>query len=451
MERDENKFTLSINNINDINYDRYDKNFTFFVNGKRYSTTRIVADLLSPKIRKLHFIDETINEFHIETSNKNDDSFSDFLQLCNFKTTQLDDERRERYSTYFLKIGNINEYFKLQKPINDSLTIEESLKYIENQEQLFSSKSEEIYFENTNNQEIISFICQHFYDITVEDLLKLRCETVYEIISNSSLVIKDEDWLLDIIIKLYEKDQRYSNLFSTILFFNLKYESLEKFINTFSIEYMNQEIWQPICNCILKLKQPDSKPDENLHKSRYLKRFQEFKIEQGSEFKGIMHYLTNKSGGNIHDKGIVDITSNSVRGDSYHPKNSVDYESDRFYASVNNSTLAYICFDFKDNRIQLSNYSIKSANTGKNRENLRSWVVEASNDGKNYEELDSHSDDQTLNGANNIGIFKISKVNDKFYRYIRLRQTNKSWYYYSNSYRYQYYIQFIEFFGKLEN
>lgn len=262
-------------------------------------------------------------------------------------------------------------------------------------------------------------------------------------------MIKDEDWLLDLVIEMYSKDSRYSNLFSSILFFNLKYESLEKFINTFSKEDMTSEIWESICDCLLKLKQPNSKSLEKDIKTRYHKKFKEFKIEQGNEFKGIMHYLTNKTGGNIHDNGTIEITSNSIAHSDYQPKNCVDYKNDNIYAS-NNSTLAYVCFDFKDNRIQLSNYSIESYDNGKNYENLRSWVVEVSNDGEKYLEIDCHSDDETLNGSNNIGIFNISKGNDQFYRFIRLRQTNYSWWGYPNCNNHQIYIQFIEFFGKFE-
>ena len=59
------------------------------------------------------------------------------------------------------------------------------------------------------------------------------------------------------------------------------------------------------------------KLDENRPKSWYLKKVKEFKIEQGSEFKGIMHYVTNKTGDNIHDKGAVEITSYSICN---HPK-----------------------------------------------------------------------------------------------------------------------------------
>ena len=59
-----------------------------------------------------------------------------------------------------------------------------------------------------------------------------------------------------------------------------------------------------------------------------MKKVKEFKIEQGSEFKGIMHYLTNKTGDNIHDKGAVEITSYSICN---HPKNSVDYVNNILY------------------------------------------------------------------------------------------------------------------------
>lgn len=162
---------MSINNIKDINYDKYEQNFTFIVNNERFSTTRIVADLLSPKIRQLHFIDDTIQEFYIETKNNESKYFKDFLKLSTFHTIEIDEERRERYIQYFLQLGNIDEYFKLQGPNTETHTIQEAIEYLQNQEKLFSNKTETIYLLKSNNEQIITFICQHFYEISIEDLL----------------------------------------------------------------------------------------------------------------------------------------------------------------------------------------------------------------------------------------------------------------------------------------
>lgn len=44
-------FSLSFDNVKEIPLDKYEKNFTFIVNDKKYETSRYVADLVSPIIR----------------------------------------------------------------------------------------------------------------------------------------------------------------------------------------------------------------------------------------------------------------------------------------------------------------------------------------------------------------------------------------------------------------
>lgn len=112
-------FTLNLKNLNDIPFHKYLKDFTFIVNGKKYLTTRVIADILSPIVRKLHFIDETINEFNIniENSNINEseclDYFDQFLNLCSFNTIKIDSNTQNIYSTYFYKLGNFKDFLKL--------------------------------------------------------------------------------------------------------------------------------------------------------------------------------------------------------------------------------------------------------------------------------------------------------------------------------------------------
>lgn len=45
---------LQLKRNQNIPFDKYEKNFEFIVNGKRYQTSRIVTDLLSPIICQLH-------------------------------------------------------------------------------------------------------------------------------------------------------------------------------------------------------------------------------------------------------------------------------------------------------------------------------------------------------------------------------------------------------------
>ena len=83
------KFALNQENIRNIPFDKYVKDFKFIVNNQEYYTNRFIADVLSPLIKKSHYTDESINEFNIKTKESHiiaeiDDKidyFNDFLQL----------------------------------------------------------------------------------------------------------------------------------------------------------------------------------------------------------------------------------------------------------------------------------------------------------------------------------------------------------------------------------
>ena len=52
-----NKIQLKPSSILNVHLQKYPKDFTFIVNGKEFQTSRIISDLLSPKICKNHFND----------------------------------------------------------------------------------------------------------------------------------------------------------------------------------------------------------------------------------------------------------------------------------------------------------------------------------------------------------------------------------------------------------
>lgn len=439
MDNKEVDFTLSLKNMNEIPINIYDKNFTFIVNGKKYAVNRFFADLLSPKIRKLHYVDESINEFQISTEDqKYEDHFPDFLNLCLFESKKLDSTLQTEYSNYFLKLGNINEYFKLQPSYSSAITIENAVSLLLKIQEIFDENNDVISIETNTIKEIMSFISEHFDEITRDEKMKINKENLFEILSRENLKVNDEDSLLEFVMYLYENDRSYSNLFSKIIFANVSEKSLEKFINIFSIDDLDSDIWKSICKRLMKADQ------KSIQSERYLISGKEFKAVEGHEFEGIMRYLTKKTGGNIHDNGTIQISCNSVRSSDF-PRNLVDYENDNFYLS-NNDEGIFLCFDFKDKKVQLSDYSLKSFNHQKNGTgHLKSWVMEVSNDNENWEEVDRHSDDPTMNEPKKVATFKVSKKLNGFYRFIRLRSTGYCWC--PNTY--YIYLYFIEFFGKL--
>lgn len=62
--------------------------FTFVVNGKEYKTNHIIADIISPKISKMHLFDPTIDKYIIDTFNIG--NFEHLLQLINFRSIDIE-------------------------------------------------------------------------------------------------------------------------------------------------------------------------------------------------------------------------------------------------------------------------------------------------------------------------------------------------------------------------
>ena len=77
-----NKIQLNLSAVLGIPLNKYDNDFAFIVNGEEFKTSRVVSDLLSPKIAKYHSIDPTIETFTINTAYKG--HFELILNLINY-------------------------------------------------------------------------------------------------------------------------------------------------------------------------------------------------------------------------------------------------------------------------------------------------------------------------------------------------------------------------------
>jgi hypothetical protein len=97
---------------------------------------------------------------------------------------------------------------------------------------------------------------------------------------------------------------------------------------------------------------------------------------------GIISHLTREHGGNVHEQGIVTITSKSV-ADGHPaptPQRVADLASGESFRS-DNVKGQWICWDFRDSRVRVTHYTIGAIA-------LLSWIVEGSMDGWNWTELD---------------------------------------------------------------
>jgi hypothetical protein len=159
-----------------------------------------------------------------------------------------------------------------------------------------------------------------------------------------------------------------------------------------------------------------------------------------SPFNGLIHHLTKVCGGNVCERGVVDITCSSTEYNKCLQVADHDWNDYWYTNSVANS---WIQFDFKNRRVSLTHYTLKS--DGCNGHHLLEWTVAGSRDGVSWDPIDCRKT-QELNGNYITKTFALSTSlsGTPFYRYIRLTQTGKS----SNNNDYLM-LAVVEFFGRM--
>jgi hypothetical protein len=139
----------------------------------------------------------------------------------------------------------------------------------------------------------------------------------------------------------------------------------------------------------------------------------------------LIRYLSEACGGNPHDKRLICVTGTAYSdGLADQPRNAADRQTDSYFFS-GSGTGQWLCYDFKDMRVAVTDYVLRSSANPIGWRHLRSWVIEGSDDSANWVELDRRQDEGTLNGPRSISSFEVRNVTEC--RYIRLRGIGPSW------------------------
>jgi actinin alpha len=143
---------------------------------------------------------------------------------------------------------------------------------------------------------------------------------------------------------------------------------------------------------------------------------------------GIIAFMTRQTGGNLHDAGIVLVTSSPpIRPDERAAaKNVLDLVKDTIFCSAHkrasddipNEPNNWICYDFQDLQIIPTQYTIRSCFGGVNGFNPKNWVIETSVDSKKWVQADVREGNTKLNGFNVTRTFNVTGRQQC--RYIRL-------------------------------
>ena len=267
--------------------------------------------------------------------------------------------------------------------------------------------------------------------ITTEDsqfLINLPTDLLYCILNNKHFQHDNEDIIFDIINEHFSKQNEncnYSNKYNIYDFYEhlqMKKLSLNKFeslISKLHYSEMTQGLWTQLVELILISKTANIKPT-NANTSTF-----EYDGNPNHRFEGIIHHLQNNKSENLHDSGIIEVTSKTVSGSNY-AKNAIDFDRNNYYISA--SQLDWLKYDFKDQKIRPTSYSIKTRPNNDD-QNPVNWCIEVSNTGgDNNEEwriIDSRTGVQSVSKRNQSDTFHIQTqlTDEESYQYIRFRCT----------------------------
>ena len=401
-------FQIGSENLKNIPWNKFDNDFIFLVNGKKYKTNHFLADFLSPNICQLHNIDSSLSAYEIQTEYDND--FNQVIKYAQMEEMNLSKSETEYYQEVMKSLGNYDEYFKF-------LDFGGDISF----DNVFSRISMKL-DHNYKMDEEISFIASNF-TIAIQDnyeaMFSLDDDIIAQIISNPEFKIRDEDILFNFILELYKKSNSYIHLFEHVLLMNVSPKLISQFLEIFDLNDITSSIWKQMCFLVSNktlLETKDSYMKDNV--KAFEKRYAPFQSDH------ILEYLQEKCGGNIHLNGEVRITCSSIYDsdeEEWGPQNIIEDRKDFRTSDCDDS---WIMLDFKTKKVKIDSYTLKTYGDETDSGHLKSWILEVSHDGLFFEPIDKHENCKFLNGSYNTKVFEVKK--NEPHQYVRLRQTGRN-------------------------
>lgn len=108
-------------------------------------------------------------------------------------------------------------------------------------------------------QEEIDFVSLHFSEIDQEKLKNLRIPIIESILSNSQLLLENEDSLFEFVTSLYLTNPAVSHLYEYVDFLYISAENMKYFYEIFDLTDINQSIWSEIIKRTISTQKVSSK------------------------------------------------------------------------------------------------------------------------------------------------------------------------------------------------
>jgi hypothetical protein len=143
-------------------------------------------------------------------------------------------------------------------------------------------------------------------------------------------------------------------------------------------------------------------------------------FQKDDPFDGIIACLTRNCGGNVSDRGIVEIKASSFLNEDCFPKNAVNFTLDSPIWELKCEMNQWIEWDFKTSHLKPTHYSIRTHRSEVGCGHLQHWVIEGRNEEEKWSQLDEQQANSQLNGPGRFATFEIA--NRFRVRILRLRQ-----------------------------
>ncbi|KAK8876532.1 hypothetical protein M9Y10_006749 [Tritrichomonas musculus] len=480
-----NSIKLSSDGIKNIvpNACQEDNEFRFIFGQKVIKMNPIYADFVSPAASKLHTSDPTISsiyfkdckfgksksQFQIEQI-MSEDMVSLLKQISFGLPIQMNEEQTFKMRIISVLLQN-NELFTM---INENLKneINETNLDFYLQDLLFYYEQNRTQLHSYNYQNIIDYIASNFHSIEQEKLLQLPKPILYSIITNKNLQLENEDSLLTFIQKIFINDEEeaedekenqdseeninITSFYEAIDFLSLSESKFQEFVENFESTKMTKLLWSKLYPCFYinySQKNEQQKKNRYFRKERYsLKDHHiDFDGDESHGFQGIIHQLTEETGGNVSENGTVKVTSSPTNGNDVVSKYAVDFDDIYHYFQSKNEPNSWLKYDFLDSSVRPTFYTIRTRpEGGKGDNHPKNWVIEGSNtdNDDDWKILDERNNVTVLDDSNVAHTFEIQtelNPNERF-RYLRIRETGP------NTQKGNYYfltLSALEYFGIL--
>ena len=404
-------------------------NFTFIVDGEKYECGRVQACFMSQRVCDMMLSDDSVDAFVIGI-NDPEHHFKDVVTLMNGGSIEISLSNLQFLESVSRQLDNLELFSKiLEMRLRDG-EIDES-KVIDR----LRLKHEF----NLNCDLEFSFLAERFCDFKSNFIMNIGIDDVECVLSHKSLKLRSENDLFDLVNEMISQDERFSSLLRFIEIRFLDCEHLDLFLKQVFPDFLYSSLWASICNCLHSYYETINYYDLQVQMNkidRFLKNEKVFEFKD-EPFNGIICHLRKECGGNVHQKGVVEIIASSTGGNQCHQVTDYGWNS---YFNTQDEENSWVRFNFKTRKVCLTSYSLKSGTW-----HLLRWVIEGSNNGSEWKVIDSR-DTKDLDGHYFVKTFKCNQGNNEFYRYLRLFQSARS----NSNGDSELQLSGIEFFGVLD-